>query len=85
MFLTVSIEDILKRIYAESALRFAAARISEKPSILIRDHEKALRRLIIDQFYEIVGMLAPAVIDFGPQPTPDDSEILYRRIVKKLC
>lgn len=77
MFITVSISDIIRRIYAESALRFATAKAGERPGLLIRDNEPALRRMTIDVFFEIVGSLARHVSDFGPEPAADDTEILY--------
>ena len=80
MFITISITDIIKRIYAESALRFAAASRDNLPSVLIRDNEAALRRLACDTFFDIVGRMASHITDFGPQPVADDTDILYMEL-----
>lgn len=73
MRITISINDITKRIYAISAIRAVNASDGLNPAVLTRDNAGLLRRLICDSFMHTVGELAASVIDFS-SPEPDDSQ-----------
>lgn len=72
MRITISINDITKRIYAISAVRAVNASDGQKTAVLTRDNALLLRRLICDSFMHTVGELAASVTDFSP-PESDDS------------
>ena len=72
MRITISINDITKRIYAISAVRAVNASDGPKTAVLTRDNALLLRRLICDSFMHTVGELAASVTDFSP-PESDDS------------
>lgn len=72
MRITISINDITKRIYAISAVRAVNASAGQNPAVLTRDNAGLLRRLICDSFMHTVGELAASVTDFS-RPESDDS------------
>lgn len=71
--ISVSINNMIKTLYANAALRHFIDRES-MPAVLGRDRESLLRRMIIDSFFAVVGDLAPYIKDFGPDQTANEIE-----------
>ncbi len=77
MRITISIEDITRRVYAISAVRAVNAGEGKRPAVLTRDNALLLRRLIRDCFAAVVGFMAAGVTDFSPLDPDDGGDLLW--------